>query len=434
MKRTISAMVGKGSPTHNSREFIAENVDPGRTHLNIEYCNEKIEDVYHELFDEAVARYNEKQKRKDRRIPDYYEKIRSGNQEKLFHEIVIQVGNRDDMGAATENGALAATVLDEYMKGFQDRNPTLRVFSAHLHMDEATPHLHIDFVPYITGSTRGVDTRVSLKQALAALGFKGGTRSETEWNQWVNAEKEQLAKVMARYDIEWEHLGTHEEHLSVLNYKKQERAKEVAALEEQRTSLEQKNAEAVQMNATLQEQIADAGSELEAVAQEIADAEAKIEADRKKAEVAQKKLSVMTANVKQAENYAAEYTHDPDEWLPEPATMESAKTYRKRILPLIRKVVEIIRPLFASYLEMKRGYEQIKTRVMDLNERIDRLYRRLSSAEEDNARLKEQLKNFDRVKAILGKDTIDEAIREAKQKEQMEDQKRKNRKHVRDVR
>ena len=99
------------------------------------------------------------------------------------------------MGAKTENGQLAAKVLDKYMQGFRQRNPTLRVFSTYLHMDEATPHLHIDFVPYITGSKRGLDTRVSLKQALAALGFKGGTRQETELNQWVATEKEQLAVI-----------------------------------------------------------------------------------------------------------------------------------------------------------------------------------------------------------------------------------------------
>ena len=77
-------------------------------------------------------------------------------------------------------------------------------------MDEATPHIHIDFVPFITGSKRGLDTRVSLKQALAAQGFKGGTRRETEWGQWVQAEKEQLSAVMERYGFEWEHKGTHE--------------------------------------------------------------------------------------------------------------------------------------------------------------------------------------------------------------------------------
>ena len=134
------------------------------------------------------------------------------------------------MNAESENGQLARQILDEYYREFQERNPQLKVFSAHLHMDEATPHLHIDFVPFTTGSKRGLDTRVSLKQALAAQGFKGGTRGDTEWNQWVQSEKEQLAAVMERYGIEWEHKGMHEKHLSVLDYKKQEREKEVADL------------------------------------------------------------------------------------------------------------------------------------------------------------------------------------------------------------
>ena len=185
-----------------SRKFHAKNTDPERSCLNVEYCNENVKDVYHELFDEALAWYNEKQTRSDRRIDDYYEKIRSGKQERPFHEIILQIGDKDNMGAKTENGQLAAKVLDKYMRDFQRRNPTLRVFSAYLHMDEATPHLHIDFVLYTTGSKRGLDTRVSLKQALSALGFKGGTRRETELNQWVAYEKEQLAAVMLEHGIE----------------------------------------------------------------------------------------------------------------------------------------------------------------------------------------------------------------------------------------
>ena len=109
---------------------------------------------------EALVRYNEIQNRSDRRIDDYYEKICFDKQEKPFHEIILQIGNKDDMGAMTEDGKLTAKVLDEYMGEFQERNPTLKVFSAHLHMDEATPHLHIDFVPFTTGSKRGLDTRV----------------------------------------------------------------------------------------------------------------------------------------------------------------------------------------------------------------------------------------------------------------------------------
>lgn len=205
MQRTISAMVGKGSVNHNSRKFKAENVDGIRTHLNIDYCNEPIKKIYHELFDEALKRYNEKQTRADRKIENYYEKIRNSKQEKPFHELILQIGDKENMSAESENGQLARQILDEYYREFQERNPNLKVFSAHLHMDEATPHLHIDFVPFTTGSKRGLDTRVSLKQALAAQGFKGGTRGDTEWNQWVSAEKSALAFVMERHGIEWEH-------------------------------------------------------------------------------------------------------------------------------------------------------------------------------------------------------------------------------------
>lgn len=240
MNRTISIMVGKGSVNHNSRKFHAKNTDPERSYLNVEYCNENLQLVYHQLFDEAKQRYNAKQKRADRMIPDYYEKIRSGKQEKLFHEVIVQIGNREDMNAQSENGALAAQVLDEYMREFQKRNPNLRVFSAHLHMDEATPHLHVDFVPFTTGSKRGMDTRVSLKKALAAQGYTGGSRGDTEWNQWVAAEKNALAVVMERHGIQWEKKGTHEKHLSVLDFEKRERAKEVAALESQKTELQER--------------------------------------------------------------------------------------------------------------------------------------------------------------------------------------------------
>lgn len=240
MKRTISTMVGKGSVNHNSRQFHAKNTDPERSNLNIEYCNERIQGGYHELFDEALQRYNARQKRPDRVIKNYYEKICTGKQEKPFHEIILQIGNREDMNAQSENGQFAAKVLDEYMRGFQKRNPQLRVFSAHLHMDEATPHLHIDFVPFITGSKWGLDTRVSLKKALEDQGVAGGSRSDTEWNQWVTSEKNVLASVMERYGIQWEKKGTHEKHLSVLDFQKQGCTKEVTELESQKADIQER--------------------------------------------------------------------------------------------------------------------------------------------------------------------------------------------------
>ena len=325
MKRTISAMRGKGSLTHNRRDFIAENVDSSRTPLNIEYRNEDIRAVYHELFDGALARYNEKQTRKDRVIDDYYEKIRTGKQEKLFEELIIQIGNKDDMNATSENGQLARQMLDEYMQLFQQRNPTLRVFSAHLHMDEATPHLHIDFIPFTTGSKRGLETRVSLKKSLEALGFTGGTKSHTELNQWIESEKQALASIMARHDIEWEQKGTHEEHLSVLDYKKQERSKEVAALETQIDALQEQTATAETMLSEKQEQLDD-----------------------------------IAPILKNTEKFVRKYD-DPEQLLPEAGMLESGKAFReKKALPILGRLLKYARSLFRENTELKAKVQKLE--------------------------------------------------------------------------
>ena len=225
-------MSGDGVIAHNRRTYLAANIDPARTHLNIEYCYTPIEEVYHQLFDEAVAEFNAKQKRKDRCVDNYYEKICKGKQEKTFYEVIFQVGNKDDMGTDGENAELAKTILDKFYHSFLERNPQLHVYSAHLHMDEATPHLHIDFVPFTTGSKRGLSTRVSLKQALADQGITGEGRSLTERDLWVQREKEALAEIMLEHGIEWEQKGEHREHLSVLEFKREKRKEELAQLEQ----------------------------------------------------------------------------------------------------------------------------------------------------------------------------------------------------------
>lgn len=325
MKRTISAMHGKGSLSHNRRDFIAENVDSSRTPLNVEYRNEDIRAVYHELFDDALAHYNEKQTRRDRVIDDYYEKIRTGKQEKPFEELIIQIGNKDDMNASSENGQLARQMLDEYMQSFQQRNPTLRVFSAHLHMDEATPHLHIDFIPFTTGSKRGLETRVSLKKALEALGFAGGTKSHTELNQWIESEKQALASIMARHDIEWEQKGTHEEHLSVLDYKKQERSKEVAALENQIDTLQEQTAVVATALSEKQEQLDD-----------------------------------IAPILKNTEKFVRKYDN-PERLLPESGILESGKAFReKKALPILGRLLKYARSLFRENTELKAKMQKLE--------------------------------------------------------------------------
>lgn len=373
MQRTISAMVGKGSVNHNSRKFKAENVDGNRTYLNIDYCNENIKKVYHELFDEALKRYNNKQTRADRRIENYYEKIRNSKQEKPFHELILQIGDKENMSAESENGQLARQVLDEYYRGFQERNPNLKVFSAHLHMDEATPHLHIDFVPFTTGSNRGLDTRVSLKQALAAQGFKGGTRGDTEWNQWVSAEKSALAFVMERHGIEWEHKGTHEKHLSVLDYKKQEREKEIAVLDNQ---------------------LAEKKDEFRVIADRI-----------ENFDNGEKSLQKLDESI----------MNEPEYQLPEPPAMMLARTYKAKFVePLISRFKSLISTLFARYFKALDSYHRLNITNGNLYRENEMLSKINSKLKSENENLRSEVKDYKLLRKVFGHKQIDELLEQAR--------------------
>ena len=414
-------MIGKGSIAHNSRKFHAENTVPERSHLNVEYCCENLKDVYHELFDDAVERYNAKQKRKDRCIDDYYEKIRSGKQEKLFHEVIMQIGNKDDCASDTKDGILAAIALDEYMQQFQKRNPTLRVFSAHLHVDEATPHLHIDFVPYITGSKRGVDTRVSLKQALGALGFKGGSRGDTELNQWINAEKQQLAMVMERCGIEWEQKGTHEEHLSVLEFKKKERAKEVTELE---YLLSEKREDVQELDEILKDNLA----QIEVLEEEKAAAEAKVneaikvaENSKKKATRAKKELQEIAPLVNNVKSFALEYGRPSADLLPEAGILETGKNYReKKAVPFVEKMKDILFSLYRDYCDLQSKYQRLVRDFNNIRNREERLQERCSTLGQRVEELENVEKDYGRIRRIFGSERVDSLVREAKGRERME--------------
>ena len=429
-------MTGKGSVNHNSRKFHAKNTDPERSCLNVEYCNENVKDVYHELFDEALTRYNEKQTRSDRRIDDYYEKIRFGKQEKPFHEIILQIGDKDNMGAKTENGRLAAKVLDKYMRDFQRRNPTLRVFSAYLHMDEATPHLHIDFVPYTTGSRRGIDTRVSLKQALSALGFKGGTRRETELNQWVAYEKEQLAAVMLEHGIEWEKKGTHEKRLSVLDFEKKERAKEVAELEqsisdgkERLSDIQIQHRKAVQETEQIRQkgeairqevsELSETSDLLKEQATTLAEDKKKLLSDNVKLEKQQKKLQQDIEKMVQSKAVMERNIHAYDEdekWkLPEPAALMSAKAYKdKKAFPLVEKLKETIKVLTIKCVQLAEQGKKLKEKVTRQEQQISRLTDKVMEQSDIIDRLQEKTADLGRLERYFGREQVQSIVKRSK--------------------
>ena len=454
MERTISGMSGKGSVSHNTRAFTAKNVDSSRSEGNVQFCHSDIRQVYHQLFDEALEKYNAKQKRSDRKIDDYYEKIRQGRQEKLFHEVIFQIGDRNDTNAKSSEGQLAKQILTDFMGEFQKRNPNLYVFSAHLHMDEQTPHLHIDFVPYVRGSRRGLETRVSFRGALHAQGFPGGSRSETERTQWMEAEKKELAVIMERYGVKWLQKGTHEKHLSVLDFKKQEREKEVAALDIQKqktiddiakldmeaagrqkelddTIYRQLEAEAAVVQAGKEEielrqensMLSKENGLLKAENGSLYLEKQKLEQEEKKLK---KKVSQMARSTERLERDVRSYDEDKEWQLPEAGAFMSAKAYRdKSARPLVARLKDRVRSLTIQCVQLmddaKRLREKVERQGSDIQLYKGRIHEILMLSQQ----LQDKADDLERVKQYVGAEQIDEILGRIKDQEHMKRQQKR---------
>lgn len=229
MKKSISHLQGKGSLAHNNREFITNNVDRNRIKDNVIFKQEPIAEAYHKLFDGAVADFNAKQKRADRKKKEsYFEDLfnrppcqtvlTAANKENSFYEDVVQVGLMSDTGVGTKDAEIAKECLTEYMEGFQERNPQFYVFNAVMHMDEATPHLHIDYIPVATGYKNGLAVRNGIAKALEQMGY-GKTKDAI--SKWRESERGVLRNICERHGIEIseEQKDIDRKYLSVPEYK-----------------------------------------------------------------------------------------------------------------------------------------------------------------------------------------------------------------------
>lgn len=193
----ISMPQGKGSQMHNRRDYekigheIPDNIFQTKTKDNVVLVDMDIKEAYKDIFGDAVERYNDKQKRDDRKIADYYDKIEhSKNGEKLFYEDVLQWGKKEDFEGNEQLREKAKDALTKYAEDFQERNPNLRVIGAYIHMDEASPHLHLDYVPVAHGYKRGMDTRNSLDKALEEQGIEVKERTRTVKDKETGEEQE----------------------------------------------------------------------------------------------------------------------------------------------------------------------------------------------------------------------------------------------------
>lgn len=212
MKRTISFVRGKGDILHNNRQRhpLPRNVDPERVKDNIIFIQEPLEVAYQNAFGKAIEDYNRgKKKCRQRTVKDYMNQIEANqgkkNQPKLYYEWVIQVGDMMDSGHGNnEEGFKAcAEILKEYMEDFQRRNPGIYCFNMALHLDERTPHVHIDGFFRGTGFRTGQQARNSMNKAFENMGFKTkGNKEDNGLKAWQQREREELARIAREHGIE----------------------------------------------------------------------------------------------------------------------------------------------------------------------------------------------------------------------------------------
>lgn len=289
-KRSLSACFGRGDISHNNRSLITENVNREKIKDDIIICQKSLKQLYHEYFDEALEEFNARQTRRDRKISNYQEHIRHSRQEKEFYEVLFQVGNKDDTGMESDMCKDASKVLAEYAGKFQERNPHLKLFNAVIHMDESTPHLHLDFVPVSDEARKnGMRVRNSLTGALRQQGYSGKGISNTITMDWLEKEKKFIGQLMQERGIEWVKLGTQEEHLSVKEYRLKKRQEEI---EQAEVVLAQKKQDIISANETLDaiddritekiQQISEGENKLDEVKEKINSVEEDLEKKQKK--------------------------------------------------------------------------------------------------------------------------------------------------------
>lgn len=208
----VSIPQGKGSQMHNRREYekygkpTPDNIDVSKSHENITLVDRDIKEAYREIFGEALDKYNAKQKRADRKIEDYCDHIKkSKNGEKLFYEDVVQWGSKDDF-QNPQTRERAKEALVKYVEGFEERNPNLKLIGAYIHMDEASPHLHLDYVPVANGYSRGLETRNSLDKAMKQMGFQpeNESRKNNATKLWKESERAVFGEICRGLGLEVE--------------------------------------------------------------------------------------------------------------------------------------------------------------------------------------------------------------------------------------
>lgn len=214
-------MSGKGKERNS-------HINESRSHKNVYLVQEDLKELYQEEFGEVLEAYNAKQKRNDRKIDDYYKHIQSSKKTALQQEMIVQVGDLNDF-PDEQSYVKANEILLAWFQDFEKRNPNLKVYNAVIHNDEASPHMHLNFVPVASGYKRGLEKQVSFDRAITQQDL---TLDKTRpFDDWREKEVQLLEKLLVERGIERKLVGTNQ-YKDVNEYKeKQDLLREIEFLE-----------------------------------------------------------------------------------------------------------------------------------------------------------------------------------------------------------
>ena len=207
--------------------------------------DEKPRDAYNRLFGQALEEYNNKQKRSDRKIKDYYRHICNDKVKHPVYEMIVAIGNRDN----TIDEEKGYFILRAFYDTWKKRNPNLELIGAYYHADEdGVPHVHIDYIPVATGYVNGMTTQSALVKALGQQGFtkEGKETAQIKWERRENAELEKWCNAFGIEEIDHPRIEGRK-HIDTERYKFQEQAKaDIKQMEQERQLAKQQTDLAIQ--------------------------------------------------------------------------------------------------------------------------------------------------------------------------------------------
>ena len=407
MPYTIATHVGtKIARQHNIRDKRITDkeahIDPNGKHEVWLNCNLTEKEAYHKLFDSAVAEYNSRQKRNDRKISDYYEKIRNDKQKHTAYEMIVSVGNMEERIPEE----LSYEILTEFVEGWKEKNPNMYMFGCYYHADEqGVPHVHIDYIPVGTNYTRGMKKQVSSSKALEEMGFVTDTFKGTAQVKWIHSENERLETICNNHGVEVYHPQTGKEHLEkdlyILEKQADNLRTEISDIEEEKQNIIRKSVMAV--------------DKLESEKSALEDEITELVHDKT---IAQAELDETATLVKTIRGDFEKEIPKVSSILPQPEKKETAADYRKRIIPIISNAIKSIVDKARSWHRTIIALTKENTRLAEENKTVAEKDEKIKTLEKENSSMRTSLTDIIEMRG--GKDKLADELYEYRERRRLE--------------